>query len=83
MIRRAFRRVMAAIAVRRIARSLRKDARRHYGRAGAVDYLEGHRLALRRTQGRIPMIARAVDLAIRSERARTFYRLHRRSGEPA
>lgn len=65
------------LAVRHMARALRLDARRQHGRAGAALYLERHRRMLHQTGGRVPGIAKAVDLAIRSERTRTFYRLHK------
>lgn len=72
------RRLGEWIVVRNMARALRLDARRQHGRAGATLYLEGHAAALDRVGGRVPGVAKAVKLAIRSERARTFYRLRRR-----
>jgi hypothetical protein len=73
-----FPRLKKAVAVRLFARALRRDARRRYGRAAAAPYLASHLRMLDATAAGITPIRRAVELALRSERARTFYRLRYR-----
>lgn len=73
-----FPRLKRFVAVRLFARAIRRDARRRFGRAAAAPYLASHLQMLDATGAGVGSIRRAVELALRSERARTFYRLRYR-----